>query len=452
MSPPIGLKKVVVWLSVAAVCGWSSVASAIDWPQWQGPDRNAMSKEKGLLQEWPTDGPPLARKITGLGGGDSAPAIAKGRIFGMGGIADEDVVWALSEADGKQIWATPLGALYEQRMPQSKDGPGCTPTVDGDHLYALTMGGQLACLKVADGSIVWQKNLVSDFGGRVPPWSYRESPLIDGDKLICTPGAEDATMVALNKLTGDLIWKSKAPERAAAAAGAKEEAPKGRRGGFNRGPGSTAAYSSPIAIDFEGQRQYVQLTAKTLLGVAAADGAVLWKYDKPANGFGITCTTPLYMDGHVLASSAYGAGGGLARLVKEGSGVKAEEVWFQKRLQNHHGGVIVWDGCVYGANGGNEGGALICLDVKTGEVLWDQRSERKAPKGSIAFADGRLYYRTEDGTVLLIEPSRTEYVERGRFEQPDRTNLPAWSHPVIANGKLYVRDQDTMYCYDVSKK
>jgi outer membrane protein assembly factor BamB len=167
----------------------------------------------------------------------------------------------------------------------------------------------------------------------------------------------------------------------------------------------------------------------------------------------INCTTPVFRDGSVFASSAYGAGGGLAKLTKDDSGnVKAEQVWFQKRMQNHHGGVIIVDGCLYGANGGNEGGALICLDFKTGDVLWDQRSERRAQKGSVAFADGRLYYRTEDGTMLLIEPNRREYVERGRFEQPDRSSSPAWSHPVIANGKLYVRDQDVLYCYDIKQK
>ena len=398
---------------------------ADDWPQWQGSDRNAISKEKGLLQQWPKDGPTLAWKAKGLGGGDSAPSVVGGKLFGMGSRGGDEVVWCLSEADGKELWSAKVGSAVQQRMPQSKEGPGCTPTVDGERLYALGMGGELVCLQVKDGKEVWRGSLTKEFGGRVPQWSYRESPLIDGDKLICTPGSADATLVALDKATGKTVWKSAVP---------------GSRG---------AAYSSVIAIDFDGKRQYVQLTQGTLVGVAAADGKVLWTYARPANRNGINCTTPLYHDGHVFASSAYGAGGGLVKLVKDGDGVKAEEVYFTRSMENHHGGMILHDGCLYGAHGGNGGGNIVCLDFKTGKVLWDERS---VMKGSVAFADGRLYYRTEAGTILLIEPNAKEYVERGRFKQPDRSRSPAWAHPVVANGKLYVRDQDVLLCYDVKAK
>jgi outer membrane protein assembly factor BamB len=622
-----------------------SCASAEDWPQWQGPGRNAISKETGLLKEWPKEGPPLAWKSAGLGGGDSAPAIAAGRIYGMSNRGEDEVVWALSEKDGKELWVTRLGPAFKQQTSQSKEGPACTPTVDGERLYVEGLGGDVACLQVKDGKVVWQRSLTRDFGGRPPMWSYRESPLVDGDKVIVTPGSEDSMLVALDKLTGKTIWQSKVP----AAAGGSPAGPPGDRppgagpggpggggiaapatvtgtkdpglflsehfgmsafscklpngkylaklyfaetyagitgpgqrvfsfnvmghefkdfdiwvkaggpnrayiesvpvevtngefriaftakvenpaikaievipqadaaagagsagttvridagvsapftdssgqvwqadtgfeggmtnpgmggfaggpGGRDRGPGgpggfgggrgggSGAAYSSPIAIGFEGQRQYVQMTARALIGVAASDGKFLWRYDPPANRMGINCSTPLYHDGMVFAASAYGAGGGLVKLTKEANGgVKAEEVYFTKKMQNHHGGMILLDGCLYGANGGNEGGYLICLDFKTGNVLWDGRddAEKRAPKGSVALADGRLYYRTEKGAMLLIEPSPKEYIERGRFEQPDRTRLPAWAHPVIANGRLYVRDQDALLCYDVKAK
>lgn len=434
---------------IAAVSGviLLSPAFALDWPQWQGPDRNGISKERGLLQEWPKDGPPLAWKVGELGGGDSAPSVAAGQIFGMSNRGEEEVVWALSEKDGKQLWVTRLGSAFKQRMSQSKEGPACTPTVDGERLYVLGLGGDLACLQTRDGKVVWQVSLQNDFSAQPPPWSFRESPLVDGNRVICTPGAADALMVALDKLTGKTIWKSTMPGGSADSAAAS---------GGQRGPGvvsrSEASYASPIVIEFEGQRQYVQLTAKSLVGVAASDGKFLWRYDAPANGKGINCSTPLYQDGLVFAASAYGAGGGAARLSKNPDGtIKAEEVYFTKKMQNHHGGMVVHEGALYGANGGNEGGYLLCLDFKTGEVLWDGRddAERRAPKGSIAMADGRIYYRTERGTVLLIEPGRKEYVERGRFEQPERTRLPAWAHPVIANGKLYVRDQDTLFCYDI---
>jgi outer membrane protein assembly factor BamB len=415
-------------------------AFADDWPQWQGPDRNAISKEKGLLKEWPKEGPPLAWRVKGMGGGDSAPSVAAGKLFGMSNRGDDEVVWALSEADGKELWVTRLGAAFQQRVPQSKEGPSCTPTVDGERLYVLGVGGDLACLQVKDGSILWRVSLTKDFGGVPPMWNFRESPLVDGDKIICTPGAPDAAIVALDKATGKTVWKSKVPAGAAVPAG----------GPGKFGPSSGAAYASAIAIDFGGQRQYVQLTAKALVGVAASDGKILWRFDKPANGMGINCSTPLFHDGQVFAASAYGAGGGLVKLSQDkDSGIKADEVYFTKQMQNHHGGMIVVGGCLYGANGGNGGGMLVCLDFKTGKILWDERS---VEKGSVALADGRLYYRTESGTVLLIEPNSKEYVERGRFKQPDRSRVPAWAHPIVANGKLYIRDQDVLFCYDVKAK
>jgi outer membrane protein assembly factor BamB len=464
MNPPIfWRRRASLTLAVCAISlSCAAVACADDWPQWQGPDRNSVSKETGLLQEWPKEGPPLAWKVKGLGGGYSAPSIAAGQIYGMSNRGNEQVVWALAEAGGKELWAVPIGPAYRgQRMSQGEEGPGCTPTVDGERLYVEGNGGELACLQAKDGKILWQRSLTRDLGGNPPAWAYRESPLVDGQKLIVTPGGPDAMMAALNNATGETIWKSKMPAAAAAAgaAGSPGGGPGGGQGGPRRGGrggfggGGGAAYASPIAIDFAGQRQYVQLTAKALIGVAAADGKFLWRYDRAANGPGINCTTPLYHDGMVFASSAYGAGGGLVKLTSAAGGaVNAEQVWFSQRLQNHHGGVILVGDALYGANGGNEGGALVCLDFKTGNVLWNQREERRAPKGSIVFADGRLYYRTETGTILLIEPNPRQYVEKGRFEQPDRTRQPAWPHPVVANGKMYLRDQDTLLCYDVKAK
>lgn len=621
------------------------ISEQFDWPQWQGTDRTAHSKETGLLKEWPKEGPPLTWKSKGLGGGDSAPSVAAGRIYGMSNRGEDEVVWALSEQDGKEAWVVRIAPAYSQNFPQSKEGPSATPTVDGDRLYVTGLAGNVVCLLAADGKVVWQRNLVTDFWGAIPAWSYRESPLIDGDKLICTPGSDGAMLVALDKLTGKTIWKTQMPgssesapggesspsgspgERSAGSApgvtgtkdpnlfvsehwgmtafsqkvpsgkylaklyfaetyqgitgpgqrvfsfdvqghkfkdfdiwakaggpnkayvetvpvevtdgifrigftaqvenpaikaieiipqgesvsgasstgtvrinagasasftdssgqvwqpdsgfeggmtnpglggapgalgGAPGGAARGRGrpggggfGGFG-GPGSSgAAYSSAIAIDFEGQRQYVQLTAKALIGVAAADGKFLWRYDKPANGMGINCSTPLYHDGMVFAASAYGAGGGAVKLSKESNGaVTAKEVWSARQMENHHGGVILHDGALFGSNGGNGGGYLICLDFQTGEILWNERDsdKRRVRKGSVAFADGRIYYRTEEGDLILIEPSRKEYLERGRFEQPERTKLPAWAHPVIANGKFYIRDQDTLFCYDVKAK
>jgi outer membrane protein assembly factor BamB len=373
----------------------------------------------------------------------------------MSNRGNDEVVWALAEADGKELWATRLGPALTQGPQQGKEGSGCTPTVDGDRLYVEGLGGDIACLNVKDGKIVWQQNLVRDFGGKLPMWRFNESPLVDGDKVVFTPGGQDAMMIALDKLTGKVIWKSQLPAAASggsAGPGGPGGGSGGGRGGRGGGGGgSGASYASAIAIDFEGQRQYVQLAAKGLIGVAAADGKFLWRYDRPANGMGINCSTPLYQDGLVFAASAYNTGGGAVKLSKtEGGGVKAEEVYFSKKMQNHHGCMIVVDGNLYGANGGNEGGSLVCMDFKTGNVLWDARdSGQRRAKGSLALADGRLYYRTEEGAMVLIEPNAKQYTERGRFEQPDRSEQPAWPHPVIANGKLYIRDQDILFCYNV---
>ncbi len=443
-----------------------SFVKADDWPQWQGPNRDAISREKGLLQVWPASGPSLAWQIKGLGGGDSAPAISKGRIFGMSNRDGKELVWALSETDGKEVWTSPLGDAVQQRMPQSKEGPGGTPTVENDQLYVVGMGGTVACLSVENGKLLWQRSLTKDFGGVPPMWSYRESPLVDGDLLICTPGGPEALVVALNKKTGETVWKSRLPGAPASAGNARPERPGapnrptppnappgnrggGRPGGFG-GPRSGAGYASIIPITVEGQRQYVQLTAESLVGLSASDGKLLWRYDHPANRMGINCSTPIFQDGLIFAASAYGNGGGAAKLTKGPNGeFKAEEVYFSTSMQNHHGGMVVLDGALYGANGGNEGGSMACLDFQTGKVLW---KDRKGPKGALVMADNRIYLRSESGTIVLIEPSREKLIERGRFEQPDRTEVPAWAHPVVANGKLYIRDQDTLFCYDIKAK
>jgi outer membrane protein assembly factor BamB len=424
------MKRLILFLGsvLLAATAASQPPGRFDWPQWQGPDRNAISREGGLLQDWPRGGPTLAWKATALGGGDSTPSIAAGRIFGMSIRGPDEVVWALSETNGQPLWVARLGPAVAQDWAQAREGPGCTPTVDGERLYVIGMAGDLSCVQVSDGKILWQRSLSREFGAPTLAWSFRESPLVDGNKVICTPGGEGATLVALDKLTGATIWKSP----------------------VNGDP--RPAYASAIAFDFEGQRQYVAFTARSLVGIAASNGKPLWWYTRVANGGGINCATPIYHDGHVFAASAYGAGGALLKLRKNASGdTDAEGVWLSKKMQNQHGGVILFDGFLYGAHGGNEGGALACLEFATGKVQWDERDhpEHGVAKGSVALADGRLYYRAERGTMLLVEPSPKQYIERGRFDQPDRSSSPAWAHPVIANGKLYVRDHNVLLCYNV---
>jgi outer membrane protein assembly factor BamB len=387
-----------------------------DWPQWQGQDRTAVSKETGLLKDWPKGGPPLLWKADNLGGGFSTPSVSKGRVYGMGFRDNDEVVWALDEKTGAEVWSVKI-ADANRRVGYS-EGPRCTPTVDGDRLYVLGLAADLVCLKTSNGEEVWRKNLRTDFKGQVGGWGYSESPLIDGDKVLCTPGGKTATLIALDKKTGETIWKGVVPK------------------------GDPAHYSSIIAVDFEGKRQYVQFLGGGVVGLSG-DGEFLWRYDRPHNGTA-NCSTPLYRDGYVFAASSYGTGGGLVKLNRDGDGVKAEEVYFTKKMKNHHGGMVLIGDYLYGSDEGQ----LTCLDFKTGEVRW---AERKAGKGSIAYADGQLYYRNEGGPMILVEANSKQYVEHGRFTPP-RTGKPAWPHPVVANGKLLIRDQQYLYCYDVKQK
>ena len=404
----------------ASTCFAQLKAKPGEWPGFRGPDRTDISTETGLLKEWPKDGPPLLWKIDGLGEGYSTPSIAQGKIFLMGATKGEESVIALDINDGKQIWSTPIG--------KSTGGYACpksTPTVDGELLYSISSDGQLACLETATGTVKWTQDLKKEFGGKSGGWAYSESPLIDGDRVVCTPGGEKATLVGLNKVTGDLVWKAPLDIE-----GKKDY--------------TTAAYSSIIIAKHGGVKQYVQFLSKGVVGVSAEDGALLWHYDKPANGTA-NCSTPLFHDGAVFAASNYGTGGGRANIKFEDGKFEAEEAYFVKEIQNHHGGLVLVDEHVYGTGGGT----LMCIDYKTGKINWN---ERGVGKGSVIYADGHLYVRSENGPLALVEATPDGYKETGRFDQPYRSGKEAWQHPVIAGGKLYIRDWDILLCYDVKAK
>lgn len=390
-----------------------------EWPQWRGAARTGLSNEKGLLKSWGAEGPRLAWKIANVGEGYSTPSISGGRIFGMGYINENEVVWAVEESTGKLLWTTPPIAPANRKIGYA-EGSRCTPTVDGNKLYALGVSGDLVCLDVTSGKELWRKNLVSDFGGSVPNWGYCESPLIDGDKVIVTPGGKDATMVALGKLNGQVLWKAQVPE------------------------GDAAAYSSAIAADVDGQRQYIQYVTGGAIGVAAKDGKFLWRYNHPANG--IVIATPIYHDHTVFASTAYGKGGGLVRLTTNpDKTVTATEVYFDQQMQNHHGGVLLLGDYIYYAEGHNVA-RMVCREYKTGKLMWEDTQKRKC---SLTYAGGNLYARSERGTMILLEANPKALVEKGSFEQPDRSGKAAWAHPVVANGKLYLRDMNVLLCYDI---
>jgi outer membrane protein assembly factor BamB len=388
------------------------LASA-DWPQWRGPHRDGISPETGLLDVWPEGGPRQIWKIQGLGEGYAALAIAHGRIFTQGERGDHQFVVALDAATGKKLWETAAGPAF----PQDKgNGPRGTPTVDGDRVFALGGEGTLIALNAKTGSVLWSMNVVQKYGGRVPYWGISESPLVDGNNVIVTPGGAGAAIVALDKKTGNLVWKSQS---------------------------DPAGYSSAIAADVGGIHQIIVFTGDGVVGLRANDGSLLWKYDKVSNRTA-NIATPIFHDGFVFVSSAYGTGCALLKLTAEGGTVKASEVYFSKDMENHYSTSVLVDGNVYGYSKM----ILTAMNAQTGQVEWRDRS---VGKGSLTYADGKLYLLGEDGVVGLAEASPAGYKEKSRFKIP-RGALPTWTPPVISGGKLYLREQDNLYCYDIKRK
>ncbi|MGE3803973.1 MAG: PQQ-binding-like beta-propeller repeat protein [Gemmataceae bacterium] len=402
------------------VCLAAFQVMAADWPQWRGPNRDGLSTEKGLLQQWPKDGPKLLWSASGLGSGYSSIVVAGDKIFTMGDRDKKMWLIALNRADGNELWAAEVGKPWS-------DGPRCTPTVHDGLVYAIGPHGDLLCAEAANGKEVWRKNLGKDFNGKMMSgWGFSESPLVDGDKLLCTPGGKDATLVALERKTGELIWKCPVPG------------------------GDGAAYSSIVISNGAGVKQYVQLLGKGIVGVGA-DGKFLWRYDRVCNGTA-NIPTPIIRGDHVFCSTGYGKGAALLKLTKDSSGsVKAEEVYFiaAKDFQNHHGGMILIGDHVY-AGSGHNAGAPACVELMTGKLAWPQERGPGTGSAAICFADGHLYFRYQNGVMALIEANPKEYKLKGSFKIPDQRR-PSWPHPVVLDGKLYLREQDKLLCYDVKK-
>lgn len=386
-----------------------------DWPQWRGSDRNGLSSETGLLKQWPSSGPPVVWSISSLGEGYGSLAVRGDRIYVQGTRGEASVIFCLNRADGKAVWSTALGPKVDEGR---GNGPRSTPTLDGDRIYVMTENGDLACLQARDGSPVWRKNVLTEFGGRNPGWLISESPLVDGNRVIVSPGGRGASIVALDKATGQTVWKTS---------------------DLSDG----AAYSSCIAANVGGVRTIMNFTARSAVGVRASDGKLMWRYDRAANGTA-NCTTPVFADNKVFFSSAYGTGGGLLGLSAQGGEVKSQEIYFTKDMMNHHGGVVLVNGYMYGFSNS----ILTCLEFATGKKMWASRS---VGKGSLAYADGMLYLMGEDQVVGLAEASPNGYNEKGRFTIED-LGKHSWAHPVIAGGRLYIRNQKTLTAYDVKAK
>jgi outer membrane protein assembly factor BamB len=404
-------------LAVTLFLGVAAVHAAADWPQWQGPDRTRISKETGLLKAWPSGGPRLLWTANNLGSGYGSMAVSGNRVFLQGSRGNNSFVIALSRADGKELWSKALGPIETKMRSDRGAGPRGTPTVDGDRLYVLTENGDLACLET-DGSPVWQLNILKEFGGRQLQWLVSESPLVDGPHVVVTPGGPEAGMVKLDKMTGKTVWTSK-------------------------GLSDTAAYSSIVAADVQGVRTYMTFTATAGVGVRASDGKLMFRYPNAANNVA-NVATPVYSDNKVFFASAYGTGGGLLNLTVQNGEVAATEAYFTREMKNHHGGMVLVGGYLYGYNDL----ILTCLEFATGKMMWRDRS---VGKGSVTYADGHLYVQSENNVVGLAEATSSGYREKGRFEIPDK-GLMSWAHPVISDGRLYVRNQDTLLVYDITAK
>jgi outer membrane protein assembly factor BamB len=399
----------------------SVLRASDDWPQWRGVNRDGISPDKGLLKEWPADGPKLAWKAPGMGIGHTNVSVVGDRIYTMGDKDGKSQLIALNRADGKILWETPVGKAGAPGW-GGFAGPRCTPTVDGNLVFSVAQYGQVACVDAASGKEIWHKDYIEDFGGELPEWGFCGMPLVDGNQVILVPGGKDGVLVALDKKTGKLIWRSK---------------------DF----AESIHYSSPIVAEIGGVRQYIQLTEKSVAGIAASDGSVLWQ--APRKGKVAVIPTPIYRDGFVYVCSGYDVGNNLFKITATDGKFKADQVYGDKTMKNQHGGVVLVGKYLYGYS---DGKGWVCQDFETGKAVWTEKE--KLGKGSIAFADGMLYLRKEDGkgTIVLIEATADGWKEHGRFEQPERSDKNSWAHPVVIGGKLYIRDQDVLLCYDVSEK
>ena len=405
-------------LYLGFVTSWTlvGVGAAEDWPQWRGPDRTDVSTETGLLGAWPAEGPELVWTFKNAGIGFSGPAVVNGTLYIMGAREGVEQLLAIDAAEGRELWSLDVGEVFEI---DRGNGPRSTPTVAGGRVYALGAKGNLVCADASDGRLIWKVSM-SDLGGTPPRWGYCESVLVDGERVICTPGGPKGAVAALDAATGEVVWQARE---------------------FT----DPAQYASPIVFDWAGVRQYVQLTMESLVGVQASDGKLLWRSDWP--GRTAIIPTPIYRDGHVYITSGYGIG---CKLVRLGNDQGVSDVYVNKVMKNHHGGVILVGDHLYGYSD-NRG--WTCQDFKTGAAVWSERE--KLGKGAIAYADGRLYCLSQDeGIVALVEASPKGWREHGRFELPydSRLRKPkwlVWTHPVITGGRLYLRNQELLFSYDV---
>lgn len=407
-----------------------------EWPQWRGPNRDGISPDTGLATDWETNPPKLLWELSGLGSGYASVSLKDGLLYTTGDFGQEQSVVAVDLADPSHpiLWKTPIGPAGGIGYPGSR----CTPTIDEGKLYVVGTKGAVACLDAKTGGIVWRRHLVEDFGGRMMSgWGYSESPLIDDGKLLVTPGAADAAIVALDKRNGDDIWHAAQPDFW-----------EGKEGDPNGKPG--AGYSSIVRSNAGGVPQYVQLVGRGVISVAADTGKFLWGYNRIANRTA-NIPTPIVRGNLVFCSTGYGTGSALLDVKESGGAFRADEVYFldARTLQNHHGGMVLVGDHVYCGNGHNQGFPA-CVELETGELAWPRQRGAGSRSAAVVYADGHVIFRYQDGVVALIEADPEEYRLKGTFEIPDVKD-PSWPHPVVAGGQLLLREQDKLYCYELTK-
>lgn len=415
-----------------------------DWPQAGGPTRDSCSPETGLSKSWSLGGPPLLWTFRKTGVGYSGPAIVGNRLFISGGRGDSEFVLALDldtpvGQPPREIWAAKIGPLFTWKGNSWNTGPNATPTVDGDLIYALGGFGDLLCLEIGTGKELWRVNLPRDLGGEVNPiggglddptplgWGYASAPLVDGDKLICIPGGKQGLIAALDKRTGKLLWRSK-------------EIP------------DQASYSSPMVVQACGVRQYIQVVNSGIVGVAAVDGKLLWRYQRQSAYDDVVIATPVVKDNYIFATVGFGQGCDLIKLHGEASSLSVEKIFSNKSVQNRDGGMVRLGDYLYGHS---EGKGWLCMEFTTGKQAWMERS--KLERGSVTAADGSLYCCSEEGEVVLLKATSKAWTELGRYHLPEeskqrRPSGRLWTHPVIAHGRLFLRDQELLFCYDIAAK
>ena len=415
-SNTFGLTCLGLVAAIGMVLSGSVRGEDFSWPNWRGPNHDDISRETGLLKEWPTEGPKRLWLNQDVGLGYSGYSIVGDKLFTMGLRDDKEFVVCVNANDGKTIWEAPIGSRLENGW---GDGPRSTPTVQGDFVFALGGLGDIACLAVADGQLKWTKS-AKDFGGGKPGWGYCESVLVDGERVVFTPGGKQGSVVALNKETGETIWQAKSVT-------------------------DGAQYASIVPVNIHGQRQYIQLFQDRFVGLAAETGDLKWEAEW--QGKTAVIPTPIYHDGFVYITSGYGVG---CKLVRIGQSNQTETIYDNKNMKNHHGGVVLVDGYLYGYS---DGVGWICQDFKSGEIVWSNKQD--LGKGCIACADGMLYCVDESkGTVVLLKATPEKWEEHGRFTLEPQTQKRnpkgrIWTHPVVCNGKLYLRDQELLSCYQV---